>query len=496
LRLTSPIIVSKLSRSLVLFALLSVSLMPAAFAQSAAKKPKAHATKSVHAVLESNVRSEMGYLASDELRGRGSATEDELKAGEYIATQFKKFGIAPAGDRDSTGKAGYIETVALTKQEFAAPPVLSLGSKGDAAFWEGTHGKEVAVLRIGSAKVSGLLQKLQPGDKVRPGAIVYIHLGEGKSDPPVRMQINGPIADGAAGVIVADSEQIRKRFSATARQMPELPTKVGGSDAPLLPGTTVVILNDEATKHFDQAADSANVQVAGALKKSEPGKTWNVIGVLKGVDPKLSKEAILLTAHMDHLGVDPKLQGDQIYNGADDDASGVIAVLEMARALGAGPKPKRTIYFVTFGSEEKGGFGAQYFLQNPPLPLTDISANLEFEMIGRPDAAVEAQTLWLTGYERSNLGPELAKHGARLVADPHPAENFFMRSDNYALARKGVVAHTVSSFGLHKDYHQVSDEISKIDFAHMTRAINSMVGPVIWLVNSDFTPKWVEGKKP
>jgi len=82
------------------------------------------------------------------------------------------------------------------------------------------------------------------------------------------------------------------------------------------------------------------------------------------------------------------------------------------------------------------------------------------------------------------------------VADPHPDQNFFMRSDNYALARKGVVAQTVSSFGLHTDYHQVSDEVSKIDFEHMTRAINSMVEPVIWLVNSDFTPQWLEGKKP
>jgi hypothetical protein len=494
LRLLSPTFVSKPTRTLVLIALL---LQLPAFSQTSKVKKSDAASGTPHAVLESNVRSEMGYLASDELRGRGSATADELKAGEYIAAEFKKFGIAPAGDKDSSGKAGYIETVALTKQEFAAAPVLSLGSKGEAAYWEGTHGKEIAVLRIGNAKVSGPLQKLQAGDRVKPGAIVYIHLGEGKSDPPVRTQINKPLADGAAGVIVADSEQIRKRFSATAGQMPELPTKIGGGDGPLvLNSAAIVILNDVATKHFDQAADGTNVQFAGELKKSEPGKTWNVIGVLKGADPKLSKEAILLTAHMDHLGVDPKLQGDQIYNGADDDASGVIAVLEMARALGAGPKPKRTIYFVTFGSEEKGGFGAQYFLQNPPLPLTDISANLEFEMIGRPDAAVESQTLWLTGFDRSNLGPELAKHGARLVADPHPAENFFMRSDNYALARKGVVAHTVSSFGLHKDYHQVSDEISKIDFAHMTRAINSMVEPVIWLANSDFTPQWIDGKKP
>src|SRR4030095_92062 len=107
------------------------------------------------------------------------------------------------------------------------------------------------------------------------------------------------------------------------------------------------------------------------------------------------------------------------------------------------------------------------FIDRPPVPLANIVANLEFEMIGRPDSSVPARTLWLTGYERSNLGPELARRGARLVADPHPQQNFFTRSDNYVLALRGVVAHTVSSFGLHTDYHRPSDDITKIDFPFM-----------------------------
>jgi Zn-dependent M28 family amino/carboxypeptidase len=296
-------------------------------------------------------------------------------------------------------------------------------------------------------------------------------------------------------LIVADSETTRARFKRAAGQMPELPVRVGNAKASANE-PTIIYLDEAATKDFDQLKDGEKVEFSGQLKPDAPGKTWNVLGVLEGSDPKLKKEVILLTAHMDHLGTNPKLQGDQIYNGADDDASGCTAVMEMARVLGSGPKPKRTVYFVTFGSEEKGGYGNQYFLQNPPVPLTDIVANLEFEMIGREDAAVKPDELWLTGYDRSNLGPELAKQGAKIVADPHPAENFFMRSDNYALARQGVVAQTVSSFGLHKDYHQPSDELSKIDWAHMTQAIGSMVGPVEWLVNSDFKPAWNEGKKP
>jgi Zn-dependent M28 family amino/carboxypeptidase len=164
--------------------------------------------------------------------------------------------------------------------------------------------------------------------------------------------------------------------------------------------------------------------------------------------------------------------------------------------LATGKRPERTIVFALFGSEEIGGFGNHAFLAHPPVPLLQIVANLEFEMIGRPDPAVPPGTLWLTGYTRSDLGPELARHGAHLVNDPHPDEHFFQRSDNYALARQGIIAHTVSSFGLHHDYHKTSDEIRTIDFNHMTSAIASMVGPIRWLAGSNFKPQWNQGQNP
>ncbi len=325
---------------------LSLSLVLAGLASGASVVAQRATPKST--VTEKSVRRYMTSLAGDGMRGRGSATPDELKAAQYIAAQLKLLQIKPAGDG-----GGYLQTVKFQRRQRGNP--------------------------------------------------------------------NGPPADAS---------------------------------------------------------------------------TTNVVGIIPGRDAKLAKETILLSAHLDHLGVREGMPGDNIFNGADDDASGVTAVLELAEALAKGPRPKRTVVFALFGSEEIGGFGARYFQEHPPVPVESFVANLEFEMIARPDAAVAPHTLWLTGYERSDLGAQLAAHGARLVADPHPEQNFFRRSDNYVLARKGIIAHTVSSYGLHTDYHRPSDDLAHVDFAHMTEAIASMIGPVRWLVNSDFKPQWSKDGKP
>jgi Zn-dependent M28 family amino/carboxypeptidase len=224
-------------------------------------------------------------------------------------------------------------------------------------------------------------------------------------------------------------------------------------------------------------------------------QTWNAVAILPGSDA--ADGVVLLTAHLDHLGIGPPDEaGDRIYNGADDDASGTSAVLALAHVFAQGPRLRRTVVFALFGSEEIGGYGNAGFLARPPVPLGSIVANLEFEMIGRPDPSVGEFALWFTGYERSNLGPELARHGAPVVADPHPSQRFFQRSDDIALARSGIVAHTISSFGLHPDYHRPSDELSKIDFPHLVRTVTSMIEPIRWLANTDWRPSWNPGGRP
>jgi Zn-dependent M28 family amino/carboxypeptidase len=240
--------------------------------------------------------------------------------------------------------------------------------------------------------------------------------------------------------------------------------------------------------------ESAQVQRV-PLKSSS--FTYNAVGILRGSDPSLAAQTILLSSHLDHLGARRTPTGAVIYPGADDDASGTTAILELARALSAlSPRPRRTILFVCFGSEESGGQGDEYFLAHPPLLLSSILANLEFEMIGLPDQAIRPDQLWLTGWERTDLGPALAAHGAQLVADPHPEQHFFQRSDNFTLARHGIVAQSVSSYGLGAHYHQPSDDLAHIDFEHLTHAIQSMISPIQWLANTDWKPTWKPGGKP
>jgi Peptidase family M28 len=303
------------------------------------------------------------------------------------------------------------------------------------------------------------------------------------------------LAQGAAGVLVAASSQQRENWQEMSKKLPHLPVQVQGQPSGLGEPFNLLLLNQEAEAALNQLPDGTLLHFEGTIAE-EKGTSWNAIGILHGRDSEQQKQAILLSAHLDHLGIGAPVNGDDIYNGADDDASGTTAVLELARALGRLGKPRRTVIFALFGSEETGGLGSMFFGEHPPVPLKNIVADLEFEMLGRPDPKLSKDTLWLSGWERSNFGPELAAHGAKLVADPHSEQNFFRRSDNYVLAKRGVVAQTVSSFGLHKDYHQPSDDLAHIDFQHLNLAIGSLMEPVKWLVNSDFTPSWYEGGRP
>jgi hypothetical protein len=235
---------------------------------------------------------------------------------------------------------------------------------------------------------------------------------------------------------------------------------------------------------------------AGNVPTGEPLQAYNVLGVLRGADPAFREEIVIVGAHFDHVGIGPPVEGDSVYNGADDDASGVVAILGIARALRAGPAPKRTVVFAAFTGEEVGLLGTRWYIGRPPFPIERTVANLQIEMIGRPDSLAGGPgRAWLTGYERSTMGDILKASGSPIVPDPRPSQNFFMRSDNIAFARLGIPAHTLSSFGLHEDYHRPSDEVDAIDASHMTRVILAAADMVRQLADGP-RPEWHPGGRP
>jgi hypothetical protein len=479
--------------SIILFALLAPRAVGQATATSAASKPQPAPVVALK-VCERCIRAHEEFLASDAMQGRGSGTHDEQVAATYVASELRQYGIEPAGDNGS-----YIQLVPTIQRKITSPPQLRITPAGanppaEPITWD--YGKEFLVSELTQAEFSGPLRKLDAdklGDvenpKTQAGAVVLI-MGSDRSK--AKQAAFALTSKGAAATLMLASDSELENFEEAAAQLPKLPDRLE-EDSGLK--FNVLELNRGAFLALERMPEGAMVRFE-ALSSDKKGFTWNAVGILRGSDPSLQHTAILFSAHLDHLGIGTPVDGDDIYNGADDDASGTTAVLEIARVVGRERQPRRTVIFALFGSEEMGGLGSTYFSEHPPLPLKEIAADLEFEMIGRPDPAVKDHTLWLTGWERSSLGPALAAHGARLTRDPHPGENFFARSDNFVLAKKGLVAHTISSYGLHPDYHQPSDDLAHMDFNHMNAAIGSLLAPVEWLVNSNFRPKWNVSGKP
>ena len=223
----------------------------------------------------------------------------------------------------------------------------------------------------------------------------------------------------------------------------------------------------------------------------------NVVGVVRGRAGGGADQAVVVGAHFDHLGVGTPVAGDSIYNGADDDASGVVAVLEAARVLASGAPPERTVIFALFTAEEAGLLGTLEYLEDPAVPLDRTVANLQVEMIARSDPLLEDEEglVWLTGFERSTMGRRLADEGVPVVPDPRPQQRFFFRSDNIAFARRGIPAHTLSSYGMHDDYHRPSDDVGAVEWGHFSRAVDAVVRAVR-VLSSGPAPRWNPGGRP
>ncbi|HWC18771.1 MAG TPA: M28 family peptidase [Terriglobales bacterium] len=453
--------------------LLLVTLCPAALAQG----------QSEWKVKPEWVRAHEMFLASDALRGRGSATSDELLAATYVASQLERFGVRP-GLPDGS----YIQRVELVESVLQGKAAIGAATTKFTALEEG---KDFTLARTNGESVSGPLNKVAAENalttQVQPGAMVLLSGDLGQQWRSVMRRLALAGANAVLRVESAGPQSAANRRPAIPPRLPGRETVMGGS-------LSRISLTQAAYTRLSRLPSGTNLTIQIPAKDA-PRYSYNAVGVLPGKDAEAGK-VILLSAHLDHLGVGQPVNGDSIYNGANDDASGTTAVIELAHALASGQTPQRTIYFVCYGSEELGGLGSTYFREHSPIPLDRIAANLEFEMIGNQDPRMPKGRMLLTGWDRSNLGPTLVEHGALLGDDPYPEQHFFERSDNYPLALKGVVAHTAGGWGTPPTYHKPNDDIEHLDFDFLTQAIQSLIEPIRWLANSDFVPQWLPGKQP
>ena len=431
-----------------------------------------------YSVSRTQVLAHETYLAGDALRGRGSATPDEAKAAAYVADKFKAMGLKPAPGID-----GFLQTAKLIKPIPSGQAVLHIGSvdirEGMGLTYIYTNGREVSgsVLVATSADPKALV----------PSEILMVE-DLGKTSPLGWMRAATSV--GSRLVILRDGPEAKALLARFGGQTGTATRLEGGEVGMGGMRPDLISLSSERFAQL-KAMAGQKARLTSGDTRLETSVTTNAIGWLQGRDPMAG--VILISAHLDHLGVRPD---GVIMHGANDDASGTVAVMEIARALASGSQPRRSILFVCYGAEEIGGFGSTAFGAHPPVPLSTISANIEFEMIGAQDPKMAIGEMMMTGMERSNLGPFLQSHGALIAKDPYPDMNFFERSDNYALAKRGVVAHTISGWAVTPTYHSPNDDIAHLDIDFMTAAIQSMIAPVRELGDSDFQPKWNEGKKP
>jgi hypothetical protein len=244
---------------------------------------------------------------------------------------------------------------------------------------------------------------------------------------------------------------------------------------------------------LEPAEGSSYFQIAA------PGKR-NVVAVLPGSDPQLRSTYVLVTAHYDHVGTKPSAEPDRIYNGANDNASGVASLIETADALTASEaRPLRTVVFIAYYGEEQGMLGSTFYATNPIFPIESTVAQINLEQTGRTDdrEGANVRTLNVTGFDYSEvpqiLSEAAAATGVQVVKREKWSDLAFKRSDNEVLAKRGVPAHTVSVSYMFPDYHRVSDEWQKLDYPNMAAVTEAIAAGVAAIANRTEPPRWYSG---
>ncbi len=425
-------------------------------------------------ITEAKVQGTISFLASDELGGRGTGSPEFKIAASYVASRFSGAGLLPAGDNDTY----YHET---TKRQTLLPDIFTITDDGKnqlnplgllgAGEQRFQYSGPVAEVDL-SATEFGVLQGTVLG-KFEPQAT-----GNRALSQLTRLTQRLEAAGAKALIIITNKDSEWKSLADQLRTKPRM-------EAQNISKIPVVLVDVEQSKITSVAMD-----IPAILSREQPMR--NVIGKIPGSDPELSQEAILFSAHLDHLGT-LNHEGDNIYNGADDDASGVTAVLTLADAFAAmSTKPKRSLLFMTFWGEESGLLGSKAFVGRPTWPIDKIAANINIEMIGRPEDGARGK-IWMTGWNESNLG-QLMSDGAKpwgidIFEHPKFSAMLYRASDNWSFVERGIVAHSFSAGSLHADYHKPDDEWDRLEIPHMTQVIRGLFVGSLPLIRGEVLPK-------
>jgi hypothetical protein len=448
-----------------------------------------------------DLRRHASHLASDELGGRYTGSEGQRKAAEYVAARFGELGLDPHGDRSGGGRAFF--------QEFPVERTFLDRDATGIEFGQALHANGFAVIPgKKSSKVDvrgqfvfcaegatddlpsgGLGRKIpvvlfrEDGAGERQGMMAFRSLGRARN-------IVQKLESKGARLVVFCSLDDDSGLADTMNTIGLLPEKHqlsfgqgrGRNADPFGDGPVVFTgakLSEAMLSHigvsrsteggFVQARDSTRAagRVRVAVRQDPKFPVRNVVAWLEGSSSRMSKEAVVFSAHMDHMGT--RMDGDA-YNGADDNASGTSGLLEVAEAFARGDRPARSILFLCVAGEELGLWGSAYFAENPTWPMDKIVANVNIDMIGRATDLSGPRAISVTpSFEHSKFSTivrDAARLGARMGVDLTVGDQYYERSDHYNFAKQGVPV-VFFCDGEHPDYHRVSDTADKLDYEKM-----------------------------
>lgn len=486
----SPVILAPVSILLALAAAPAPSLTPAE-------------RVAVRRISANSLRGRLSFLASDLLEGRNTPSRGLDIAAEYIASEFRRAGLEPGGDDGYLQTSAMIETrsnpegFALTLANGGEKIVLG-PEKTSLSVFQPLHLERILIYKLDLTDLN--LEKNLRKEEM-DGKVVLMQGPTRELLAPLRKIFGVLMSTKPLAVVMAGGDGLGIPEGVRLREAGQSGEEPGGFFS--LP---IVHVTDPRAVEFlaslPRGVSQATASIDVSAPSARPVQVHNVVGILRGSDPRLKDTCVLVTAHYDHLGVKASGAGDRIYNGANDDGSGTVSVMEIADALAAlNPRPRRSVVFITFFGEEKGDLGSHYYAAHPVFPLAKTVADINLEQVGRTDSTEGPQiaTASVTGFGYSTVTDVLSLAGrltgVKVYKHPKNSDAYFALSDNQALADAGVPAHTLCVAFDYPDYHGVGDEWPKVDYANMAKVDGAVAVAVLRIANSSREPKWNE-KEP